>query len=315
MIKYIFWGLLLLTVVETIAQPTLDRRMVITIDDLPVISKIRTIEHQEAVTQKLLTTLQKDSVPAIGFVNEGKLWNKGKLQPRRVQLLKNWLEAGMELGNHAHSHKDYHRVSFEEFSEDIIKGELTTGKLLAEQGKSLKYFRHPFLHTGETPEKKALLEEFLQHRDYIVAPVTHDNSEWIFAAAYDNALLKKDSLTMAKIGGAYVDYMDAKIVYFEKQSVGLFEYELPQILLIHANTLNADYLDELLERFSQRGYRFITLAEALEDPAYDSPNTFTGMGGITWLHRWALTRNVDKTFFQGEPHTPEFVQKIAGIQE
>ena len=39
--------------------------------------------------------------------------------------------------------------------------------------------------------------------------------------------------------------------------------------------------------------------------------TFTGTGGITWIHRWALTKGMSKDFFAGEPDVPEFVAKAA----
>jgi hypothetical protein len=65
----------------------------------------------------------------------------------------------------------------------------------------------------------------------------------------------------------------------------------------------------------RRGYKFITLDEALTDKAYASPDTFKGRGGITWLHRWALTAGKRGAFFAGEPQTAAFVQKEAKITE
>jgi len=68
-----------------------------------------------------------------------------------------------------------------------------------------------------------------------------------------------------------------------------------------------------IETLPKRGYRFITLDEDLKDGAYFSADTFTGTGGISWIHRWAITRGVSKDFFKGEPTTPEFVMKLAGV--
>ena len=78
---------------------------------------------------------------------------------------------------------------------------------------------------------------------------------------------------------------------------------------------HAEYADELLDRLEERGYGFISLDKALEDPAYQSADTFTGAGGITWLHRWAITRGADPAMFRGEPTTPEWVQELAGFRE
>ena len=53
--------------------------------------------------------------------------------------------------------------------------------------------------------------------------------------------------------------------------------------------------------------------EALRDSAYRSPDAFTGRGGISWLHRWALTAGRRPDFFAGEPATPDWVLTEAGI--
>ncbi|MEM6317886.1 MAG: polysaccharide deacetylase family protein [Bacteroidota bacterium] len=283
----------------------------VTIDDLPGIS----LDDFADVTDKLLTTLRKYEVPAIGFVNEGKLYHKRKLEETKLALLEDWLEAGMELGNHTYSHPDYNKLTFEEFSANLLKGEKHTKALQAKYGQKMAYFRHPFLHKGNTAEKKAQLEQFLIEQDYIEAPVTIDNAEWVFAKAYHVSLRAKDSLQMKKIGASYVEYMEAMTAFYESNAQTLFGRPIAHTLLIHANALNGDYLDELLAMYQQRGYQFVSLKTALEDEAYLSKDEFVGRGGITWLHRWAITQKVDKSFFAGEPACPAFIQEIAGIRE
>ena len=91
-------------------------------------------------------------------------------------------------------------------------------------------------------------------------------------------------------------------------SLAIVGEEIPQTLLIHAYALNADWLDGLLRRLAKRGYRFVSLEEALRHPAYDSPDEFTGSGGITWLHRWAITRGMAATTFAGEPEVPGWLR-------
>ncbi len=287
------------------------RSIVITIDDLPGIS----LESYSEVNNKLLTTLKKFKVPAIGFVNEGKLYRRRKLNQSRLDLLEDWLEVGMELGNHTYSHPDYHKLTFEKFTADLIKGEKHTKQLQIKHGQNMRYFRHPYLHVGNSTNKKERLEKFLEEHDYINAPVTIDNSEWIFAKAYHLSLKANETEQMKKIGNAYIKYMQDMTIYYEQQSKQLFDRPMKHSLLIHANALNGDYLDELLEMYAERGYRFISMADALTDTAYQSSDTYTGRRGISWLHRWALTQKVDKSFFKGEPTCPDFIQSIAGIQE
>lgn len=287
------------------------RQVAITIDDLPVVSTRQDIERLSEITSKLLASVKRHGVPAIGFVNEGKLIVEGKRSDERIALLQMWLDAGLELGNHTYSHRSLNQVPLDEFQQDVIRGEEVTRGLLAKKNKKLRYFRHPFLQTGRELEKKHGFESFLGGRGYTVAPVTIDNSDWLFARAYDNTADRNDKDGHRRVADAYVPYMESVFDFYEKQSVGLFGREIKQILLIHANSMNADYFDEMAQMIKKRGYEFITLDEALKDEAYKSPDTFTGAGGISWLHRWAITRNVPRTFFAGEPEPPDFVTKFA----
>ena len=67
------------------------REMAVTIDDLPTVSAVRqTPEFAARLTADLLAALQRHRVPAIGFVNEGKLYVDGAVDARRVALLQQW---------------------------------------------------------------------------------------------------------------------------------------------------------------------------------------------------------------------------------
>ena len=67
-------------------------------------------------------------------------------------------------------------------------------------------------------------------------------------------------------------------------------YEPRQIILLHGNQLEADHIGDLANVFRKRGYRFITLEEALGDPAYSLPDTYIGEEGTGWLIHWAVTQ-------------------------
>lgn len=292
------------------------REMAVTFDDLPgVVAPGEGLPELTAITGKLVRAIVANGIPAVGFVNEGKLAPRGTPEPDRVALLERWLSAGLELGNHTYSHLDLHKASLEEFEDDVVRGEETTKALLSSRHGRLRYFRHPFLHTGRSLDTRRALEEFLVRRGYRVAPVTLDNSEWIFARADALAKQRGDAKAAGNVARAYLPYMQAKVEYFERQSVRLFSREIRQILLVHANALNADHFRDLVQRLRARGYAFISLDRALEDPAYASGDTFTGAGGITWLHRWALTARGQEGILPGEPPTPKFILEAAGLTE
>jgi hypothetical protein len=81
--------------------------------------------------------------------------------------------------------------------------------------------------------------------------------------------------------------------------------------LLHASPLNAETFDRFAARLAERGYRMVSLDRALADSAYHSADRYIGPAGITWLHRWAITRGLPGSVFHGEPDVPAWVSKEA----
>ena len=302
---------LLLSAAATVilfAQPGVVREVAVTFDDLPASRLEVTPAELDRLTRDLLAAVRQHGVPAVGFVNEGKLFAGATLQTARVTILRQWVEAGIELGNHTYSHADLHRTTLDDFERDVLRGEKITRDLAKVSNQRFRYFRHPYLHTGLSLQTKRTFETFLKQHGYTVAPVTIGNYEYVFAAAFDRAA----AADRPRIRAAYLDYMASVVAYYEDQSRALLGRELRQILLLHANALNAQAFGDLAAKLKGRGYRFITLERALEDYALE--DTFIGSGGITWLHRWALTQKKPNTFFAGEPVVPDWISRAAGTQ-
>lgn len=294
---------------SSIAQ---QKNVCFTVDDLPFISYgIEDSSYQTNLIQKLVSSFLKNGIPAIGFVNEYKLYSENKLIPYKRELLEIWINNGLELGNHTYSHPDYNNTNIKEFGEEILKGEKNIKELVLNTGRELKFFRHPFLHTGSTKEKEDSLNDFLKSHGYITAPVTIDNADYLFAAAYKRAGDKQDTALQEKIGTDYVLYMEKKLKYFEKQAERLFGRNISQILLFHASALNADYADSLVQMFRNNGYQFISLQEALNDKAYESEISRYGRWGISWIDRWALSQGKKGKFFKDEPRVPEYINEVS----
>lgn len=289
------------------APDVASRTVAFTFDDLPVVSTTTDTAVQWSVTRGILSALRDADAPAIGFVNEGKL-GAGAARDARIRMLRAWLDAGHDLGNHGYAHLDLNSTPLDVYTADITRGEAVTTRL---RGARPAFFRHPFLHAGNDSAKKAGLERFLSANGYRVAPVTIDNQEWIFARAYDLALDAADSVQVQRVADAYVVYMDSVFGFYEAQAHAIVGRDIAQVLLLHANRINRDMLDELLAMVRRRGYGFITLEQALRDSAYARSDAYVGSAGITWLHRWAITDALDRSVFQGEPQAPAFVAEAA----
>jgi peptidoglycan/xylan/chitin deacetylase (PgdA/CDA1 family) len=229
--------------------------------------------------------------------------------PARVELLRRWLKAGFELGNHTHSHASLNRVTLDAFTADLLQGETVTRPLMQNEGRTLRWFRHPYLHLGKTAEVRAAFQDFITAHGYRVAPVTVNNAEWLFAAAYSRALAQGDADAARRIGAAYVPYMDAEFARAEQLALDLFGRPIPHVLVLHANALNAEYFGALTAMLRQRGYRFVTLDAALSDSAYALPMGVSGIEGESWLECWARDAGLRPPH---APAVPGFVMQWAG---
>lgn len=293
------FGCLLTLVICMAAAAGPGRQVAITIDDLPRGGDGGPYElvAMRKMTQKLLAPLREQKIPVIGFVNAGR--NSGSPAQLR-DILDLWLDAGAELGNHAYSHPDINDMPLATYTADIVAGEPVIRVVLAARGKKLDFYRHPYLHTGPTAEIKKGLQDFLDSLGYRVAPVTLDDADYAFAVLYQKPEFRE------RVRREYVPYMESVVKFFERRSVEVTGHEISQILLIHASQMNADLMPELLAMFRRRGYTFVTLARALEDPAYQLPENYVGRDGISWINRWSKSKGMAP---QGEPDPAEWVQK------
>lgn len=270
------------------AQPV-DRRVALTFDDLVMTPEGGTCDAATArvVNKRLLAGLARVEAPATGFVNASRTCGLDA-EAVRDPILEAWLDAGHVLGNHSWSHPDLERTPVAAYLADVEKGGAAVDSLLAERGVSLVWFRHPFLHAGDTPAKKRGLARFLDARGWRVAPVTVDNQEYVYAYVYHAALARGDGALAERAARGFLEHLDEAFAYFERRSREVVGREIAQVLLLHDNRLVADHIDEILARIQARGYRFVPLAEALEDPAYRRGDPWTGEGGPSWIERWAV---------------------------
>ena len=310
-------GIIYLGWVSAVSGQDAPRTVAITVDDVPV-AKGERLEALQLVTERMLKTLEQHKAPAIGFVNESRLHVPGEVD-ERIRALESWLGAGMLLGNHTYSHLSLYEVPLTIHEEDVLKGEVITRRIMEERGVKLRYFRHPYTNTGPTVEIKQAFEAFLRERDYEVAPFTADTADYIFDAIYARALADQDTELAERVRVAYLDHTETVFEFCERLSARLFGYEIPQILLIHANRLNADCLGDVIEQLEKRGYQFVTLEEALRDQAYRTPDEFVGPMGPSWLHRWTLNKGIPMKEINGkwfpatlleEPDPPKFVLEL-----
>jgi peptidoglycan/xylan/chitin deacetylase (PgdA/CDA1 family) len=290
---------LLSMVLFPIASEAQQRTVALTFDDLPAADTMDRAEVA-SLNQAILKALGRHKAPAIGFVIEQRL-----NVISGPELLKDWVRRGYDLGNHTFSHADFNERAVEQFKQEVIEGEAAITQAL---GHRPRYFRFPENHTGDTQEKHDLISAFLAARGYTLAVCTIDNEDYLFNRAYVKMLANKDAATAARLRRDYLAYTATEVDYYARLHQRVFGYEIPHVMLLHVNRLNADVIEQVLKTFEQKKYRFVSLSDALSAAAYKTPDTLAIKYGWMWGYRWARELGV-KVNGSLEAEVPEWVVK------
>ncbi len=233
------------------------REIAITIDDLPLVaSKMDSPGNQQRATErfnKLVEALTVNQVPAIGFVIAGSI-AKGQWA-----FLEHFRNAGFMIGNHTYSHRNLNQMNVDKYIADVDHADKILAPLLTEP----KYFRYPYLAEGNSRSKPKVLE-YLTEKQYVVAPVTIDSKDFRFNEQLYRVPYRAREAYINKIKPRYLAFIWSQTLKAEQRAKG---QPVKQILLIHANLLNSYVLGDIIKMYKQNGYTFITLTEALKNPA------------------------------------------------
>ena len=255
-------------------------RVLVTVDDLPIASGRMHPDDagREQLTRDLLAVLRKHEIKAVGFVT----WRNVR-DAAGERLLDMWLKDGHELGNHSYAHPDYPRTETEAYVADMEKARATLAAFLKERGKTLRFFRFPFLREGDTPAKLARMREWLQSTGQTSLPVTIDTQDWSFEEPWVTAQRKGDTARLERLGEDFQHALRLQSLLYTAAGDALFERPTPQILLLHANAVGAAQWDALFTWMKGRGFRFATADQVLADPVFLEAPSFLGRyGGSLW---------------------------------
>lgn len=234
-----------------------EREIAITIDDLPLVaSKMDTPANQQRAMERFTSIVQafaENKVPATGFVIAGSI-GKGQMA-----FLQQFLDAGLSLGNHTYSHYNLNQKSADKYIADIDRADKILSPLLT----TPKYFRYPYLAEGNKTTKP-LVQEYLAAHQYTIAPVTIDSKDFAFNEQLYKIPFRSRVAYIEKFKSRYLAFIWKQTLLAEKRANGK---PVKQILLIHANLLNSYLLKDVIQMYKDNGYTFISLAQALENPA------------------------------------------------
>lgn len=235
-----------------------------TFDDGPRLEETPLLSPQQR-NQSMLAALAREQVQAALFVTCG----NGADRPAGYALAKAWGDAGHAVGNHTMTHPDLHsaKVTLAQYQQEVTGCDAITSTLPGYR----KWFRYTFLREGNTPEKREGMRAFLKQSGYRNAYVTLDTSDWRLDEKLGEVLKQNEHADLAAIRLAYLAHIRQRAIAYRDLSRQLERRDVPQVILMHHNLLNALWLGDVIRQFRSMGWTITTPAAAFADPVYQKP--------------------------------------------
>lgn len=269
------------------SDPPPRKQIAITFDDAPVVRFYTHPSqwHRKVVIDSLTGALQRFGAPATIFVVGSQVQD-----PEGQELLRYWLDKGVQMGNHTMTHRSFNELTFEEGAAEIARTSDVLTPIARAYDRPVRYFRFPFLAEGVTISQKQAWLDYLRSMGLHNARVTISNEDWKFDAAYSEAELAEDWPRRYEIGQAYLQHIRESITFWDSVGQDLAGRNIRHVLLLHANRINRDYLGQILAELRHQGYAFISLDEAYTDPIYKAADEWVSENGTSFLENVKQTR-------------------------
>ncbi len=286
---------------------TRDKKMAIGFVAIPPGYREKADKSFDETARLLIEKLTAHRIPAIGFLNGENVMEGGKLSKNRVDVVRMWRDAGLEVGIGTFKHISFYNTPYDEYINRVMMNEGIAKLILMEKSSSLKFFSYPYLNTGKTAEDQTRFENWLATRGLRPVKYTFDNQEWMYSFAYDTARENNDAEMEQQVKTEFLDYMTKMLVHFEGYSQEMFKRDIAQTMVLTPSRLVVDSADELFGAFEKRGYKFISMSEAQADEAYQTEEKHVDSNsGISWFERWQMAQGKK---LRDEPRVSKLVYK------
>ncbi|HEY5809369.1 MAG TPA: polysaccharide deacetylase family protein [Povalibacter sp.] len=256
-------------------------KVAITFDDLPVNGSLSKGVSEADIVKRVLPILAAAKAPpSYGFINARKL----ESNPNGALALKLWMAGGQRVGNHTYSHIDLTKNSVADFGRDVLLNEPAL-QLLA-VGDEWRWFRYPYLHEGDTLEKRHEMRKFLADHGYAIAQTTLDYEDYMWNSVYARCLDKGDKKAIEWLHSSYLETAAAYFDLNREMAQRVYGREINHVLLLHLGAFSPEILPALFELMKKKGFELVTLEEAQRDPAYlrDPDYAATNTGTLLEQH-------------------------------
>jgi peptidoglycan/xylan/chitin deacetylase (PgdA/CDA1 family) len=261
------------------AEPRL--KVALTFDDLPLNGALPLGRKQSDFARDTIRVLRRHRIPpSYGFINANKL----ERNPDGAKALRIWVNGGHPLANHTYDHLDFTRNSIEDFQREILRNEPALTLLMPEDGKlrghDWRWFRYPYLHEGDTLEKRRAVRAFLAASGYRIAQTTLDFGDYLWNTAHARCWMKKDEESIRWLRESYLAAARDFTRFQVRNSRAVFGRDIHHVMLLHLGSFSSHILPDLFDLLKNENFAIVTLEEAQEDPAYDyDPDIAEPRGG------------------------------------
>jgi peptidoglycan/xylan/chitin deacetylase (PgdA/CDA1 family) len=246
------------------------QKLAITIDDLPQNGGLPPGVTRVDITRETIAVLKKRHVPPVyGFINAKKLEGSAD----GAEALKLWA-AAEPFGNHTYTHIDLEQNTAEAFERDLEQNEPALELLakpgLGKTGNDWHWLRYPYLHEGDTVEKRRAVREYLTKHGYKIAQVTLDWEDYLWNGAYARCVAKNDKKSIEWLRTSYLSTASEFLDLGRAQAKLIYGHEISYVLLMHLGAFSSTIMPDALDLLKKKGFKLVTLEEAESDPAYQS---------------------------------------------
>ncbi|MGA7907726.1 MAG: polysaccharide deacetylase family protein [Candidatus Sulfotelmatobacter sp.] len=263
------------------------QKLAITMDDLPLNGALPPGVTRVETTRNTLAVFKKHHVPPVyGFVNAKKL--EGSVDG--AEAMKLWA-AAEPVGNHTYTHIDLEQNTAEAFERDLEQDEPAL-ELLARPGEDWHWLRYPYLHEGDTVEKRRAVRSYLKAHGYKIAQVTMDWEDYLWNGAYARCVAKNDAKSIAWLRSSYLSTASEFIDLARAQAKLIYGHEINYVLLTHLGAFSSTILPDALDLLKKKGFKLVTLEEAESDPAYESDPDVGLHDAGTLLDQWMQVKQI-----------------------
>jgi peptidoglycan-N-acetylglucosamine deacetylase len=263
------------------------QKVAITFDDLPLNGDLPPGMTRVQIARDTLAVLKaRHAPPAYGFINAEKLEGN----PDAAEALKLWA-AAEPFGNHTYGHLDLNANPADAFEREIEENEPVL-KLLAGKDGNWHWLRYPFLHEGETVERRREVRTYLQGHGYRVAQVTLDWEDYLWNSAYARCVAKNDTQAIARLKSSYLSIESSYLDLGKDLAKLVYGHDINHVLLLHLGAFSSTILPDALDLMQKKGFTFVTLEEAESDPVYQGDPDVGSKYGGTLLELWVETKKI-----------------------